>query len=266
MKTNIKLKDSAFAHQEYTSPYNSSKYIIWDRTSDIYENDMVVYTDGNLHGCRPDNKNNIGWLIEPREFQPHNYEWVENNYHRFAHIWSHDSQILNLPNVKFVPWGSCWISPEDQKIYEKDKLCNIIASGKNQLKGHRLRHHIINNFAGFDKFGHGYNPVEHKILALGDYMFSICIENTKYPLYFSEKIIDCFRTGTIPIYWGCERIDEFFNPDGILQFDTFEKFQEIMDNISYEKYKSMELAIKENFELASKYLAIEDWIIENKIL
>ena len=33
-------------------------------------------------------------------------------------------------------------------------------------------------------------------------MFSVCIENDVYDTYFTEKILDCFATGTIPIYKG----------------------------------------------------------------
>ena len=27
---------------------------------------------------------------------------------------------------------------------------------------------------------------------------------------FDEKLIDCFLTGTVPIFWGCPSIDKFF--------------------------------------------------------
>ena len=37
---------------------------------------------------------------------------------------------------------------------------------------------------------------------------------------FTEKLIDAFLTGTIPLYWGCPTIGEFFDMDGILLFDN----------------------------------------------
>jgi len=37
--------------------------------------------------------------------------------------------------------------------------------------------------------------------------------------YFTEKILDCFRTRTVPIYWGCTNIREHFEADGIIVLD-----------------------------------------------
>ena len=35
-------------------------------------------------------------------------------------------------------------------------------------------------------------------------------------LYFTEKLLDCFATGTIPVYLGAPDIDKHFNKDGII--------------------------------------------------
>ena len=43
-----------------------------------------------------------------------------------------------------------------------------------------------------------------------DYMFTIAIENTSHEHYFTEKIINPFFNNTIPIYWGCKKIEEYF--------------------------------------------------------
>ena len=46
--------------------------------------------------------------------------------------------------------------------------------------------------------------------------FSIAIESTSVENYFSEKLIDCLITKTIPIYWGCPNIEEFFDTRGMI--------------------------------------------------
>lgn len=263
----LKIKDSIFAHQTYSTPYCDSKLLQWDRVSKILDDDVVIYTDASLTDYRVGNPNNIAWLIEPRPYHSYYYSWLEENHSNFKEIWTHDVNLLNISNkFKLVPWGGCWVDPKDHDIHTKSKNCSIIASGKTQLQGHRLRHHIIENYKGFDLYGHGYNPVAHKISALKDYRFSICIENSKAPYYFTEKIIDCFKTGTVPIYWGSDKIVDFFNPDGILIFDTFEELQDILKNINELKYNSMINAIKENFKLADAFLTVEDWIVNNKII
>ena len=54
--------------------------------------------------------------------------------------------------------------------------------------------------------------VTDKIEFLSDYKFSIAMENSNGDGYLSEKIIDSFRAGTIPIYYGDYFLDEFINP------------------------------------------------------
>ena len=48
-----------------------------------------------------------------------------------------------------------------------------------------------------------------------DSMFHVAIENTSHKNYFTEKLHDCILTHTIPIYWGCPNISEFYNTDGL---------------------------------------------------
>ncbi|MFN9907083.1 MAG: glycosyltransferase family 10 domain-containing protein, partial [bacterium] len=43
-----------------------------------------------------------------------------------------------------------------------------------------------------------------------DYLFTIAIENTSHDHYFTEKIINPFINNTVPIYWGCKKVDEYF--------------------------------------------------------
>ena len=57
-----------------------------------------------------------------------------------------------------------------------------------------------------------YKKVSNKIKFLSKYKFSIAMENSKGDGYISEKIIDSFKAGTIPIYYGDYTIDEFINP------------------------------------------------------
>ena len=42
------------------------------------------------------------------------------------------------------------------------------------------------------------------------------MENTEAEGYLSEKIIDSFLSGTIPIYYGDYMVDEFINPESYI--------------------------------------------------
>lgn len=51
---------------------------------------------------------------------------------------------------------------------------------------------------------------------IANYKFMICFENTSQPNYLTEKLINAYTSGTIPIYWGCPNISEYVNMDAIL--------------------------------------------------
>jgi hypothetical protein len=112
-------------------------------------------------------------------------------------------------------------------------------------------------------FGRGYNPIDYKLYALRDYAFSLTIENSKFDYYFTEKLMDTFMTGTVPIYWGCPSIGDFFNLDGMIIVDNLEDIDRALNQISIEKYNSMLPAITDNFNRAKEFLIAEDWIYNN---
>ena len=260
----LHLKDSSFAHCVYSNnpmpPKTFSKYIEWDRTPGDLK--TTYYTDYHIKEC----DGGFGWLLEPRELIPEVYNYVENNPHKFKEIFTHDSELIKKVDAIFVPFGGCWIDKQDYGIHRKDKLFSIIASGKRQLPGHQLRHQIVQAAGNkIDVFGNGYVPIKDKITGLKDYMYHFAIENCKKDFWFTEKLIDCLMTGTIPIYWGCPSIYSFFNDDGFIIFDTLPELKEKLKLCTPEYYESKLPAIKENFELAHKYLLAEDWIVENVV-
>ena len=62
------------------------------------------------------------------------------------------------------------------------------------------------------KYNYINRTIKNKIDFLSKYKFSIAMENSDGDGYISEKIVDSFRAGTIPIYYGDYLIDEFINP------------------------------------------------------
>ncbi len=101
----------------------------------------------------------------------------------------------------------------------------------------------------------GMGMMEEKYKLFEDTMFHIAIENTINVNYISEKIIDCFMSYTIPIYWGCPNIGEYFNTDGIIFFETKEQLNNILDNLTEKDYYDRLEAVLENYEIANKKYA-----------
>lgn len=261
----LSLKDSSFSHCIYSNnplpPTSCAKHIKWDRQT-ISNN--TVYTD--LHVKEAPAGSTV-WLLEPRELISFAYEEVEKNASKYKTIWTHDVTILNkFNNAKFVPLGGCWIKETDRKIYEKTKNFSIIASTKQYLPGHKLRHDVVKAAEGhIDVYGNGYTYIPYKLDGLKDYKYHFAIENTKKDFWFTEKLIDCLQTGTIPIYWGCPSIEKYFNIDGFIIFNDLIELKEKLKLCTPEYYESKKEAIADNFERSKKFILAEDWIYENDL-
>jgi hypothetical protein len=112
----------------------------------------------------------------------------------------------------------------------RSKLCLIVSSidgpnnpnwlNSNYQKRHNLVQKLLNSDLEFDFYGRGWTGIsdkrykgsfEDKHQILRNYEYSICVENVNENNYASEKIFDCFLNNTVPLYYGCPNIAEFYD-------------------------------------------------------
>lgn len=212
----------------------------------------------------------IAWLLEPPDIYNAGYTYVSEHINDFDYILTYNRSMIDDKKILYCPCGGCWI-PGDidmrnrenvTKIHNKSKLVSIIASCKASTVGHRLRHDAIKRY-NMPAYGPQYQPLEFKENALTDFMFSVVIENSSFDDYFTEKIIDCFAVGTVPIYWGTKNINKYFDTNGIITFDTLNELGDILHSISPDMYYNMSKHISENFNRHFQYRVAEDWLFNN---
>lgn len=63
------------------------------------------------------------------------------------------------------------------------------------------------------------------------FKFVICMENEQQDYYITEKIINGFRAGIIPIYWGSPNISKYFNPKRFLCLEKIEDADTIINKM-----------------------------------
>ena len=70
---------------------------------------------------------------------------------------------------------------------------------------------------------------------------------------------------TVPIYVGATAIDQFFNPDGIIQVkkEDLGSIDHILQQCSSADYESRLPAIKDNYRRVQQYATPEDYLFEN---
>lgn len=204
------------------------------------------------------------------------YSMVLANYTKFDYIFTYSDKLLHLPNAVFRNVGSeCVLNKNVHKqqypiladeglfsIYPKSKNISIITSNKTFTSWHMFRTECVsmmkNEKLKVDVYGVGYNEISKKLDGLKEYKYSIAIENGKLQDYFTEKILDCFLTGTVPIYKGCPNIEKYFNLDGIIQFDTMDDLRNIIHNIDDERYHVPDTVLRENYETALQFCYTND--------
>ena len=126
---------------------------------------------------------------------------------------------------------------------EKTRRVSCITSNLRHLKGHRQRVQFVERLRetlAFDLWGRGFQPIADKWDGLAPYRYSLAIENFSNSLYWSEKIADCFLAWTMPIYYGCTRIVDYFPPESLVSIDihdpdVVEKIQEALDGDRWTK-------------------------------
>jgi len=214
-------------------------------------------------------KKNILWLCEPDVISN-----LKSKLHLFAKqydfIFTFDEEVLSKYNNAILHLqGYPWIK-QDREYFPKKHSVSTVVGGKMMTKNHMLRQKLwfkqekIENrdfYLGF--YGGPENFLNNPILPNGEkHMmfyseFHIAIENCSIKNYFSEKILDCFISKTIPIYCGCLNIDEYFNGKGIIKFNTINECIDICNSLDKDLYNSMIPYIEENHILAQDYLIIE---------
>jgi len=138
-----------------------------------------------------------------------------------------------------------------------------------QLSLHDERLELIEHFLGKEQltiFGSGWNDLsnlpadwrlrllikgidsnymgscKNKQETISDFKFSLCCENIESPGYITEKIIDCFLAGTIPIYLGSNDIPAHFPSHCLINarnFSSLDQMSEYLEGVDYIKAKQM---------------------------
>jgi len=69
--------------------------------------------------------------------------------------------------------------------------------------------------------------VEDKYKKLSEYNFAFAFENCELSGYITDKIFDCFYTGTIPIYLGDPDVEKYIPKDCFVDMRDFKNYEEL---------------------------------------
>jgi len=218
---------------------------------------------------------NVLFLCEPNCISGLREKAIKNKT-LFDYIFTHDEEVLRqCDNAYIFKHGGCSIDLEFYKNSKKFSVSTIVGN-KAMSDGHLMRHSLYlrqNEITTPKDFyvssrGPFNNVFKNKLLferkePLFKSMFHITIENSSSKYYFTEKITDCFLAKTIPIYWGCKNIGDYFDTRGFYVANNLDEIIQIANSITEQDYLDKLPFVEENWKNAQQYSNWENDIGNN---
>jgi hypothetical protein len=213
---------------------------IWNNlkgTTNIDDADVVIFLEGIPKNFNLNILNKKKIICFPREpLIKKNWEVIP-----FLSHYTYNNFICVVTNPEFINKNYTFLKNLSYK--ESTKNFSAIISNKKTGLGYELRRKTLislskkypyicdiygagwNNELGISYKGElGYYHNKNKIAVtkfngLIDYKYSLCIENCSIKNYFTEKITDALLCWTIPVYYGCTNIQDYFPKDSYYWVD-----------------------------------------------
>jgi hypothetical protein len=240
------------------------------------EKDVEVYIDE--FNTAPIPKGGIRIVILEEPLKGLLFTMAQTYTDRYTHLLTYHTELLNsIPQARLLHSDCSRTRINNYSFPTKSFSVSSLTGGKSdsKMEGYGLRHDVWRNqkriiipqeffLSSFAKWNEAdYNG--KKILGddktpLYDSQFHIAIENTSIKDYFTEKILDCFKTKTVPIYFGCTNIGDYFNTSGILIARNLDQVIDSCNGLKTDTYPTMTNAIEDNYERVKRWGGNEDRI------
>jgi hypothetical protein len=124
---------------------------------------------------------------------------------------------------------------EAVSLDEKEHFCSFVYSNNNASPHREAFLNKLNEYQTVSSGGRYRNnvggPVADKLQFQLTHKFSIAFENSSYPGYCTEKLVQSFAARTIPIYWGDEYVGDTFNEGAFINCHRFASWDEVVAEV-----------------------------------
>jgi len=158
-------------------------------------------------------------------------------------------------------WEDEWNNRQnnfDIEEFKSRQFCGYVQSNPSQVKRNEMFTKISELFGQVRSGGphlnnigyvipRGEDGIEQKMNFLREHQFTLAFENSQYPGYATEKLIEAYLSGTIPLYWGSPTVEFDFNFAGFINWHAAKSDQGFLDYIAmvFTDDKFMELKMKQ---------------------
>ena len=215
------------AHKYDFKPSNNPKYLFYS----VFGNSHLDYGWDCVRICVAFENVYIDWNLADYGISTHIMDFGERN--------------LCIPHY-FTPARQNEVRLAVKKHLlcdKKEKFCSFVVSNGNADKIREEFFEKLCEYKRVDSGGRWKNnigaPVGDKQSFIQNYKFNLCFENSSAKGYVTEKLIQAFGAGCVPIYWGDESLcDEkyahirpVFNPKAFINVHNFDSIESAIKEI-----------------------------------
>ncbi len=153
--------------------------------------------------------------------------------------------ILFKDRYMRLPLWRLYLAPNAQKVMRpkltnqaaiRRKFCARVVSNSKQTDGVReMFFEKLSQYKTVDSGGRCKNnvggPVQDKKGFLKNYKFSLAFENTSSLGYCTEKLLEAFQAGTVPVYYGDPSVAQDFNGKAFINCHDYNSIDEVIEAI-----------------------------------
>jgi hypothetical protein len=169
------------------------------------------------------------WAIMQEPYMKGHTDWMVEGHSAFARVLTHHVPSADRKYMVSHPADPWHV----QKTYDelvagamppKVRKISWIAGNPTDLPGHRKRAEFLefvrkSGSIDIDYFGRAIRFIEDKWDGLAPYKYSVVIQNSSSSDYWTDVVADSFLSWTIPIYYGCTNLEDYFPEDAFIRID-----------------------------------------------
>jgi hypothetical protein len=195
-------------------------------------------------------KENI-WVLMQEPYEKGFSDWVVEGHDVFSKVLTHhvsDNDPKYVASHPAIPWhvNRTFDQLTACPIPEKEKNLSWVIGDAMDLPGHLRRWSFLDATRKarlpVDVYGKKIQYIEDKWDGLAPYRYSLAIENNSGPDMWTEKLADCFLTWTLPFYYGCTNLEDYFPEGSFVRIDItqpeagLEKIRAVMAEEPWERH------------------------------
>lgn len=237
---------------------------IWGKCQFIFDPDCSEYDWLVVYDDLPRNRNSEELACPPQNTllltgEPSSITYYGKSFlKQFGQVLtSQEPRALKHPNAIRRQAGLLWYYGGSDKRGTFDSLAAARPPQKHRMLStvcstkamrhtlHSLRLHftkrLIEELPELDVFGYGMGYLNNKADAIDPYRYHLVIENHSCPHHWTEKLADAYLGYSLPIYFGCTNLDEYFPPESYIMLDirdfpqALKTLKELLASNEYEK-------------------------------